>query len=259
MVGLILWFPLLADAKGGKKDGKQDKAFKKGIKNLQQQIDNIQLTPGPKGDQGDKGDQGIQGIQGLKGDKGDQGDKGDKGDTSPAGACDCPITIENLDGLYVQVNELIDRVRYLEGGGYYRFTDMGDGTIRDNDSGLIWLKNANCFGTMDWYDAMDKAADLADGQCGLADGSEAGNWKLPTYEEWVAFMEFFVYENPALANTVGDEKWSEGDAFTGVKSSFYWSRTYQLDYAWYAYMTDGYMEITNKDYYRYVWPIRSDN
>ena len=27
-----------------------------------------------------------------------------------------------------------------------RFTDNGNGTVTDNLTGLIWLKNANCFG-----------------------------------------------------------------------------------------------------------------
>ena len=60
-----------------------------------QEINSIELTPGPKGDKGDTGAQGPQGLQGLKGDKGDtglqgpqgerglqgvQGPKGDKGD-----------------------------------------------------------------------------------------------------------------------------------------------------------------------------------
>lgn len=48
-----------------------------------QEINSIELTPGPKGDKGDTGPQGPQGLQGLKGDKGDtglQGPKGDKGD-----------------------------------------------------------------------------------------------------------------------------------------------------------------------------------
>ena len=31
-----------------------------------------------------------------------------------------------------------------------RFTDNGDGTVRDNLIGLIWLKNANCFGVRNW-------------------------------------------------------------------------------------------------------------
>ena len=71
MVGLMLWFPLLADAKGGKKDGKQDKAFQKDItklqkeiKNLQEQIDKIQLTQGPPGPQGVAGADGADGADG---------------------------------------------------------------------------------------------------------------------------------------------------------------------------------------------------
>ena len=31
-----------------------------------------------------------------------------------------------------------------------RFTDNGDGTVADNQTGLIWLKNANCFGQRAW-------------------------------------------------------------------------------------------------------------
>jgi len=53
------------------------------------------------------------------------------------------------------------------GAGGNRFVDLGNGTVRDTSTGLIWLKNANCFGTKAWQDAMDTAASLADGQCGL--------------------------------------------------------------------------------------------
>lgn len=28
-----------------------------------------------------------------------------------------------------------------------RFTDNADGTVTDNQAGLIWLKDADCFGT----------------------------------------------------------------------------------------------------------------
>ena len=33
---------------------------------------------------------------------------------------------------------------------HQRFTDNNDGTVTDNQSGLIWLKNANCFDKQDW-------------------------------------------------------------------------------------------------------------
>ena len=45
------------------------------VDNLQQQIDNIQLTPGPIGPQGPQGETGATGIQGPQGDTGATGEK----------------------------------------------------------------------------------------------------------------------------------------------------------------------------------------
>lgn len=52
-----------------------------------------------------------------------------------------------------------------------------DGTVTDGN--LVWLKNANCFETQVWPTAMDLAANLKSGSCGLRDGSTAGQWRLP--------------------------------------------------------------------------------
>lgn len=49
--------------------------------NLQEQIMNISLTPGPQGPPGPQGEQGLQGIPGEKGDKGDTGAQGIPGPT----------------------------------------------------------------------------------------------------------------------------------------------------------------------------------
>lgn len=166
------------------------------------------------------------------------------------GICDCPITREQLDELY-------DRIEYLE-FVTFRFADMGDGTIRDNKSGLIWLKNANCFSSINWSNAMDAAASLAAGQCGLADGSAAGDWRLPTSEEWMAFMST-VYNNPALVNRLGDAQWSKGDAFTGVQSYYYWSSTESGLNAMTADMSSGNSSTSPKTLDSAVWPVRSDN
>lgn len=57
-----------------------------------QELQNISLTPGPKGDKGETGErgpigpQGLQGIQGQTGPKGDAGERGPQGDTGPKGA-----------------------------------------------------------------------------------------------------------------------------------------------------------------------------
>lgn len=82
---------------------------------LQNQINNIKLTPGPQGPKGDTGSQGIQGpvgpkgdvgpqgiqgeqgLQGIQGPQGDQGIQGPKGDTGPQGEVG-PIGLQGAAG-----------------------------------------------------------------------------------------------------------------------------------------------------------------
>lgn len=64
-----------------------------------------------------------------------------------------------------------------------RFTDKGDGTIADNLTGLIWMKNANCFGGTAWQESLDDCNGLTAGYCGLTDGSAEGDWRLPNKRE----------------------------------------------------------------------------
>lgn len=139
-----------------------------------------------------------------------------------------------------------------------RFTDMGDGTIRLNHSNLFWLKNANCselYGGekgLNWEEASDTVANLADGICGLADGSVAGDWRLPTVEEWGDLISK-EFTSPALDNTVGDGPWQEGDAFTGVQLSDYWTSatTWAIDMDQGKLIQRGYYELIS------VWPVRN--
>jgi len=70
-----------------------------------------------------------------------------------------------------------------------RYAVCGDGTVKDNLTGLFWLANANCFNSQNWPDASLSAAQLADGQCGLTDGSLPGDWRLPTIEEWQVILD----------------------------------------------------------------------
>lgn len=218
MVGLMLWFPMLAEAKGkkGKTPKKPPHGLPQQISDLQQQINDIELIPGPEGPQGPAGADGADGLSGADGADGlpgadgvdgadgadglpgADGAQGEQGEQGIPGECDCPIAQEQFD-------ELIDRIIFLESDGLPRFSDMDDGTIRDNETGLIWLKDANCselpgtdsYGKADWYTAISAAADLIDGTCGLTDGSEPGDWRLPTKEEWEVFMSD-LYDNPAL-------------------------------------------------------------
>ena len=140
-----------------------------------------------------------------------------------------------------------------------RFTDNGDGTITDNLTGLIWLKDANCFGTRTWNNALSDCNGLADGSCGLTDGSSAGDWRLPNRNELESLFHKGYY-NPALPNTAGTGQWSEGDPFSNVLSTYYWSSTTyasETDYAWNVYMYYGYVTSHgSKNVYYYVWPVR---
>ncbi|OAD22323.1 protein containing DUF1566 [Candidatus Thiomargarita nelsonii] len=141
----------------------------------------------------------------------------------------------------------------------YRYTDNGDGTVTDNQTGLIWLKKANCSGrSMTWKEAMQWAAELAHGQCGLSDGSKAGDWRLPTKEEWEAMVDN-RYKKPALCNAAGTGQWKEGDAFSGVQTGSYWPSTTHAgltSIACLVYLNFGNVNNVIKAFSRYVWPVR---
>lgn len=149
-----------------------------------------------------------------------------------------------------------------------RFTDNDDGTITDNLTGLIWLKNADCAGaTKDWNTAIDYSAALYDGctscfgtsgDCGLSDGSTAGEWRLPNVRELFSLGDF-AYYTPALSNAAGTGQWVDGDAFTDVKSDYYWSSTTIAStntQAWYVQVGNGRANTGVKTNLYYVWPVR---
>ena len=77
-----------------------------------QEINSIELTPGPKGDKGDTGPQGLQGPKGDKGDKGDagpqgpQGERGLQGEQGPQGEKGEPGdggNAESVNGISIMV------------------------------------------------------------------------------------------------------------------------------------------------------------
>jgi hypothetical protein len=67
-----------------------------------------------------------------------------------------------------------------------RFTDDADGTVKDNATGLIWLKDGSCLGFQTWSTAFAVVAALAHGDsfCSLADQSVAGDWRVPNRKEY---------------------------------------------------------------------------
>lgn len=103
-----------------------------------------------------------------------------------------------------------------------RFCRLGDGTVRDTLTGLVWLENADCLGLRRFIVASAFAAALGSGQCGLSDGSVPGSWRLPTLAELASLVDA-RFHDPSLSNARGDGPWSEGDAFRSVESRFYWT------------------------------------
>ena len=140
-----------------------------------------------------------------------------------------------------------------------RFTDNGNGTVRDRLTKLIWLKNANAFGGRTWEQALSNANTLSSGSAGLTDGSVAGDWRLPNVKELQSLIDF-AYYNPALSNAVGTGQWTSGDAFAGVQSYSYWSSTTyagNLTYAWRVGLYGGVVGYGGKADGGYVWPVRA--
>lgn len=94
--------------------------------NLQNQIDTIELTPGPEGPEGPEGPQGPPGVDGATGADGLPGTDGAQG---PPGECSCGITRAEFDALAARVAALEE-----EEPGYPELTGV-DGYIMPLDDG----------------------------------------------------------------------------------------------------------------------------
>jgi hypothetical protein len=109
-----------------------------------------------------------------------------------------------------------------------RWIDNGNGTITDIVTGLVWLKLANCI-NLPWAAAVAAVNNLASGQCGLSDGSAAGQWRMPNRNEMQSVADriqanesqYFDYTILNLDNTVYQPpifaNYAEGE--------YYWTST----------------------------------
>jgi hypothetical protein len=96
-----------------------------------------------------------------------------------------------------------------------RFTDLGDGTVRDQLTGLVWLQDAGVLPPTTWSSALGQVAQLASGAAGLKDGSRAGDWRVPNLVELESLLDASA-ANPALP---------AGNPFLHVSNGVYWTST----------------------------------
>lgn len=136
-----------------------------------------------------------------------------------------------------------------------RFTDNGNGTIRDNLTGLVWLKKANCFADQDWTHALDKVKTLASGACGLTDGSKAGGWRLPNRKEMLSLLNRQQGDSITYLSSIG---------FTSIHQPIaddeqYWTSTTSAadsTLVWSINFSDSSIGNKPKTYLGYIWPVR---
>lgn len=161
---------------------------------------NAQVT-GPQGPKGDKGDQGMPGTNGANGIDGASVTfagyfSGNQNGCANGGA----IFVAGAVSAYVcngpSGNPSAARAEGPCFNNFSRFVDCGNGTMTDTVTKLIWLQQADCLIPADWASANEAAAGLKSGDCGLSDGSSAGDWRLPTKEEWIASAPLLSHSVP---------------------------------------------------------------
>ena len=225
-------------------------------------------TPGPAGPKGDPGPTGPPGATGGQGEQGIQGPQGLSGPQGPPGARG-PEGVPGTAAVTHAAPPCFDNTN--------RYVDCGNGTVTDTATGLIWLKQANCFPALNYSAANQAAAGLADGECGLTDGSSVGDWRLPTMAEWQAAVARAVVlgctaangAQPSLTNDPGDSCYSAGaTSFLGVSmsaalgASAYWSSSSTVSGASsfgdasLIFLSNGQPNQSHKLDPRLVWPVR---
>lgn len=130
-----------------------------------------------------------------------------------------------------------------------RFTDNNNGTVSDTMTGLIWLKNANCFTASDWNTALTLSNSLSNNQCSLTDGSSSTDWRLPNQNELRSLIDYSTY-SPAL---------SADNPFQFVQNTTYWTSSSPTSFnskAWSISLQSGEANISEISTLMPVWPVR---
>ena len=113
---------------------------------------------------------------------------------------------------------------------YPRFIDNKNGTVADTLTSLIWLKQADCI-NQPWAAAIGSVSALASGQCGLTDGSSAGNWRMPNRNEMQSLSDRMETNHADFFDNRFILKTSPGTVYQApiftnfVSFQYYWTST----------------------------------
>ena len=159
-----------------------------------------------------------------------------------------------------------------------RWLDRGDGTVRDCNTGKIWLKDADCLPETTWDGIVPSAiaslnagtdfgcAEYTPGAyidweapamtdlCGLWDGSCTGTTCCTASQ---GVVDTTVSGSPKVANGTGDSRWTPGNVFVGVRSNEYWSATDAASgTAWAINLGSGSVHEEFHSFYLHNWAVR---
>ncbi|MBF0508348.1 MAG: DUF1566 domain-containing protein [Deltaproteobacteria bacterium] len=143
-----------------------------------------------------------------------------------------------------------------------RWCDNNNGTVTDMSTGLVWLKDASWGGLNTFWmttktatNAADRAAQTKNGNpASLTDGSQEGDWGLPTISQLASLAvgtEAIYCSNHYTLDMY---------FFSGVHIAEYWSSTtYSADTntaQTYFFNTQSGTSHYDKNSGHYVWPVR---
>jgi hypothetical protein len=142
-----------------------------------------------------------------------------------------------------------------------RFTDNGDGTITDNLTGLMWLKDANCAQTAGYDpDLTGNGSTTWQNALNFVKGVNAGTYSVCSagYTDWRLsnVVEMISLASPNQNYTL---TWLVSAGFSNVQDGLHWSSTTDVNLAGYAlvmYSGNGVWPIDLKTNKRYFWLVR---